>query len=80
MRQFMWTAVLIAFTIPIAHAQSASGTKGGTYDAGPAGQPPPAFHADQLHPANCGTPDDPSPCGPKPKKALKHYPAKSTSG
>ena len=75
MRHLVWIAVLAAFTqpIPVVYAQSDSGTKGGTY-SGPAGAPPPGLKADQLNPTNCGTPDDPKPCGPMPRKTLPTYP------
>jgi hypothetical protein len=78
MRQLMWIAILAAFIQlgPSVYAQSDSGTKGGTYNASPSGGPPPGFHADQLDPTNCGTPDDPKPCGPMPRKALKAYPGR----
>jgi hypothetical protein len=77
MRQLIWIAVLATLTqaIPVAYAQSDSGTKGGTYNAGPSGGPPAGFVADQLNPTNCGTPDDPKPCGPMPRRALNYYPA-----
>src|ERR1700722_11594862 len=77
MRTIIWIAVLAAFTqiIPIAYAQSDSGTKGGTY-SGPAGAPPPGLKVDRLQPSNCGTPDDPKPCGPLPRRALKSYPGR----
>ena len=77
MRNLIWIAVIAAFTqvTPNAHAQSDSGTKGGTYDAGPSGAPPPGFSADRLNPTNCGTPDDQKPCGPMPRRALAYYPA-----
>jgi hypothetical protein len=76
MRQFIWIAVLVALmqAVPAAYAQSDSGTKGGTYNAGPGGGAPPGFKADSLNPTNCGTPDDPKPCGPAPRRALATYP------
>ena len=85
MRHLLWIAVLAGFTlsVPLAHAQSDSGTKGGTYDAGPGGTTPPGYKADQPNPSNCGTPDDPKPCGPMPRRALRSYPAgghKPTNG
>ena len=83
MRHLIWFAVLMASAhpLPIAYAQSDSGTKGGTYNAGPSGAPPPGFKVDQLNPNNCGTPDDPKQCGPAPRKALKTYPgAKPPNG
>jgi hypothetical protein len=82
MRHLIWIAMLAAFTMapPVAQAQSDSGTKGGTYNAGPGGAPPPGFKADSPNPANCGTPDDPKPCGPLPRKALKTYPKTKSSG
>jgi hypothetical protein len=77
MRHLTWIAILVAFTqvTPAAYAQSDYGTKGGMYDAGPSGAPPPGFRADQLNPTNCGTPDDLKPCGPMPRRALGYYPA-----
>jgi hypothetical protein len=77
MRHQVWIAMLIGFALaaPLAHAQSASGTKAGTYNAGPGGTPQ-GFTPNQLTPTNCGTPDDPKPCGPEPRRALKHFPAK----
>jgi hypothetical protein len=76
MRHLVWIAILAAFTqvTPVAYAQSDNGTKGGMYDAGPGGVPPPGFRADNLNPTNCGTPDDLKLCGPKPRRALGHYP------
>jgi hypothetical protein len=76
MRHLVWIAVLVGViqSVPLAHAQSDSGTKGGTYNAGPLGAPPPGFRADQLNPTNCGTPDDPKPCGPMGRRALKSGP------
>jgi hypothetical protein len=77
MRHQVWIATLIglALAVPLAHAQSASGTKAGTYNAGPGGTPQ-GFTPNALSPGNCGTPDDPKPCGPEPRRALKHFPAK----
>jgi len=76
MRHLIWITALVALTqyAPSAHAQSDQGTKAGSYDAGPIGSPPASFHADQLDPTNCGTPDDPKPCGRMPRRALNHYP------
>jgi hypothetical protein len=76
MRHLTWIAVLAVLSLPLsaAYAQSDSGTKGGTY-SGPAGAPPPGLRADALQPSNCGTPDDPKPCGPMPRRALNYYPA-----
>jgi hypothetical protein len=75
MRHLIWLAVIVASTqvVPTAMAQSDSGTKGGTYNAGPGGAPSPDYRADQLNPTNCGTPDDPKPCGPMPRHALKTF-------
>jgi hypothetical protein len=77
MRLLIWIAVLAAFTqvMPMAYAQSDSGTKAGTY-SGPVGAPPPGLRADPPNPANCGTPDDPKPCGPMPRRALETYPGR----
>jgi hypothetical protein len=78
MRHLIWIAVLVAFTQApsMAYAQSDSGTKAGTYDTGPgAGMNPPGYQADQLHPSNCGTPDNFKRCGPMPQRALEYYPA-----
>jgi hypothetical protein len=77
MRHFVWIAILAASTqvVPVAYAQSDSGTKGGAYNADPSGAPPPGFRADQLNPTNCGTPGDLKLCGPMPRKALGYYPA-----
>jgi hypothetical protein len=77
MRHHAWIGVLIGFALStsLACAQSASGTKAGTYDAGPGGTPQ-GFTPGALSPGNCGTPDDPKPCGPEPRRALKHFPAK----
>jgi hypothetical protein len=82
MRHLIWIAVAMGFAMPIAYAQSSTGTKAGTYDASPAGgSTPPAYRADQLSPGNCGTPDDPKPCGgPLPRHALKHYRVKPATG
>jgi hypothetical protein len=76
MRHLIVIAILAAFTqvIPVAYAQSDSGTKGGAYSADPNGAPSPGFRADQLNPTNCGTPDELKPCGPMPRRALGHYP------
>lgn len=77
MRHLIWIAVLIGFaqSMPLAHAQSESGTKGGAYAAGPGGgTPPPGYRADQPNPENCGTPDEPKACPPMPRKALDYYP------
>jgi hypothetical protein len=76
MRHLIWIALLAActLTLPVAYAQSDSGTKGGAYNAGPSGAPPPGFTAGQLDPKNCGTPDEPKPCGAMPRRALKTYP------
>jgi hypothetical protein len=82
MRHLIWIAVVAAFTqlVPLAYAQSDTGTKGGTYNAGPSGGPPPAFSTDKLNPTNCGTPDDPKPCGSA-RRALKtHSVPKPSSG
>ena len=45
MRHLIWLAVAIGFTqsVPLAIAQSDSGTKAGAYNAGPIGAPPPGF-------------------------------------
>jgi hypothetical protein len=77
MRHLMWIATLAAFTqlVPVAYAQSDSGTKGGTYSVGPNGSPRSGFVADQLNPTNCGTPDDQKPCSSMPRRALEHNPA-----
>lgn len=77
MRHLIWVAVLAAFTqvMPIAYAQSDSGTKGGTY-SGPAGAPPPGLKADKPNSENCGTPDEPKPCPPMPRRALQTYPGR----
>ena len=68
MRHFIWIAALVVLiqVMPMAYAQSDGGTKAGTY-SGPAGAPPPGLKADPLQPSNCGTPDDPKPCGPMPR-------------
>ncbi len=76
MRHLVWIVVLapLALTAPVAHAQSDQGTKAGSYEAGPIGQPPPAFRPGQTDPSNCGTPDDPKACGRMPRRALNYYP------
>jgi hypothetical protein len=81
MRHLILIAILAAFTqsIPVAYAQSDSGTKGGTYSADSSGAAPLGFRADQLNPSNCGTPDDPKLCGPMPRRALKTYPGPKPS-
>jgi hypothetical protein len=63
MRNLTWIAILVALTqsLPVAYAQSSSGTKGGTYDAGPGGTAT-GFRADPLNPSNCGTPDEVRAC------------------
>jgi hypothetical protein len=78
MRQLMWIAILAAFSqsIPIAFAQSDSGTKGGTYSVGPNGVPHPGFIAEPRNPTNCGTPDDLKSCGPMPRRALQTFPGR----
>lgn len=65
--------VALTQALPVAYAQSDSGSKAGTYNAGP-GVSPPGYKVDQPNPANCGTPDDPKPCGPMPRRALSTYP------
>jgi hypothetical protein len=77
MRHLIWIAVLAGVTVsaPLGHAQSATGTQAGTYNAGPGGSAQ-GFTPSQLNPTNCGTPDDPKACGPQPRRALKHFPAK----
>ena len=53
--------------------------------APPSGQPPPAAYQGgrettsgwvtrPLDPENCGTPDAPRPCPPKPRHALQYFP------
>jgi len=76
MRHLIWIAALVALTqsLPVAYAQSDSGTKAGTYTAGPGGGPPPAYKVDPLNPTNCGTPDEAKPCGRAPRRALKTHP------
>ena len=77
MRHLMLIAVLAACTqlAPIAYAQSDSGTKGGTYGVDPSGARA-GFVTAQLNPTNCGTPDEPKPCGPMPRRALQTYPGR----
>jgi hypothetical protein len=81
MRRLILAATLVALT-PLAYAQSSGGmtspssspaagtTSGMTGGASTAPTPGP------LDPKNCGTPDEPKPCGPMPRHALKHYRAK----
>jgi hypothetical protein len=75
MRHLIWIAALAALSqaAPAAYAQSDGGTKGGKYNAGAVGGPPSGYNADTLNPTNCGTPDDPKPCAPMPRRALEHY-------
>jgi hypothetical protein len=71
MRHLIWLA-LLAGSISVAQAQSMSGSMAGTYPAGPGGAP--AYKAAPPDASNCGTPDDPKPCPPMPRRALKTYP------
>ena len=90
MRRFILTAAFVALT-PLAYAQSTTGMPGsmdapgisgspsGMRDAGSAAPMSASSPTGQLDPTNCGTPDEPKPCGPMPRRALKHFPA-SRSG
>jgi hypothetical protein len=55
----------------LAHAVSANGSIAGAYDAGPGGEP--QYQANPPDPSNCGTPDEPRPCGPMPRHPMHHY-------
>ena len=86
--------MLVALTqsLPVAFAQSDLGSKGGSYNAPPPGAAPmsmgagggtatpPGYQVSQPNPTNCGTPDDPKPCGPMPRHALKSYPKHRSHG
>jgi hypothetical protein len=65
MRNIIRIAVLVALTqsLPVAFAQSDSGTKAGA----------PAASA-QSNAENCGTPDNFKPCPPLPRHPLQTYP------
>ncbi len=74
MKHLLWIAVLAGSvtvgSISGARAQMASGS--GAYPAGPGGAP--EYKAAPADPGNCGTPDQPKPCPPMPRRALKTYP------
>jgi hypothetical protein len=78
MRHLFWIAATVAMTqaAPFALARSDNGSMAGAYNAGPGGAA--QFQAGPLDLANCGTPDDPKPCGPMPRRALSHYPDRGT--
>ena len=75
MRRYILMATLAGLTpVSLALAQGQAPAP-----VSPAPQPAPQMSA--PNPGNCGTPDDPKPCGPMPRHALKHYHAKKqTSG
>jgi hypothetical protein len=51
------------------------GTMGGMHGAGPGGTMSGGPMQRQPDPTNCGTPDEPKPCGRMPRRALNQYPA-----
>jgi hypothetical protein len=76
MRRLILAATLVALA-PLAYAQSGGGMTSPSSPAagmtsGASATPTPG----PLDPKNCGTPDEPKPCGPMPRHALKHYRAK----
>jgi hypothetical protein len=75
-RLVLATAAFIALA-PLVHAQSATGSMGGSQKA-TGGSTSAAIG--QPDPTNCGTPDEPKPCGPMPRKALNHFPSKRANG
>jgi hypothetical protein len=78
MRRVILVATLAALTaVPLAYAQTQA----------PVTAPPassmaaPATPMAAPDPNNCGTPDQPKPCPPMPRHAMKHYHAnKKSSG
>ena len=82
MRHIMLLTALIAVA-PLAYAQTsgnqgtrsnpgASGPPGSMNTMAPTGSAPMAGQSD---PGNCGTPDEPKPCPPMPRRAMQDYPA-----
>jgi hypothetical protein len=73
MRRVLLAAILAGLSpVSLAFAQGPAPAP-----ANPAPQPAPAMAA--PNPDNCGTPDEPKPCGPMPRHALKHYRVKKQS-
>jgi hypothetical protein len=88
MRRMILAMAFVALT-PLAFAQSNTGTMGGMAppgtagsmgnmggmnNMGRAGMPSAAPMMGQAAPGNCGTPDEPKPCPPMPRRALQDYP------
>ncbi len=83
----MWR-VLLATTLlalaPVAYAQTNTGQMGGTSGgsgsmgqmSSPQARPLAGSRmAGQSQGENCGTPDEPKPCPPMPRRPLRQYPA-----
>jgi hypothetical protein len=78
MRSIMLATTLILLS-PLAYAQSIPGSAAGPrpgYTGAPPPPPPPSSTrmAGQPDPGNCGTPDEPKPCPPMPRRPLPYYP------
>jgi hypothetical protein len=56
-------------------AQGSMGNMGGMNSMGRTGASSAAPMMGQASPGNCGTPDEPKPCPPMPRRALQNYPA-----
>jgi hypothetical protein len=85
MRRMILAMAFMALT-PLAFAQSSTGTMGGmsgpgtpgtmggTNNMGRTGTSSAMPMMGQAAPGNCGTPDEPKPCPPMPRRALQDYP------
>ena len=85
MRRMILATAFVALT-PLAFAQSNTGTMGGMSAPGTPGtdgrHEQYGSHRNivrapmmgQADPGNCGTPDEPKPCPPMPRRALQDYP------
>jgi len=72
--------ILAAALMPLAHAAFAQTRAAPAAPAQSSARPAVAgggtnWEIRPLDPNNCGTPDDPRPCPPKPRTPLKYFPA-----
>ena len=89
MRRVVLATTALMALAPLVHAQPATGSMGPGSSSGIAA-PGPASPAGSMtpggsmsaaaDPTNCGTRDEPKPCGPMPRKALNHFPSKRSNG
>jgi len=87
MRTIILVTSFFLALVPLAYAQSNTGTMGGMSVPGTAGTMGGTNHIGRIgtntdapmtvqpDPGNCGTPDEPKRCPPMPRRALQTYPA-----